>query len=122
MIPTRVDRDSEAFHTNASYMRGLVDELKDRLALVAQGGGDDAGVGRHTVKRANEGGPRDAFNLGVRPEIGDELLELNAVRFDELGVGERSEARSKQQDESKAARNHRRILHKRTGRRGLASA
>ena len=31
MIPTRVDPNSEAFHTNASYMRALADELKQRV-------------------------------------------------------------------------------------------
>ena len=42
MIPTRVDRDSEAFHTNAAYMRGLVAELNDipnALVLLDRMGG-----------------------------------------------------------------------------------
>ena len=42
MIPTRVDPNSEAFHTNASYMRALADELKQRVAIAAEGGGEDA--------------------------------------------------------------------------------
>jgi len=42
MIVTRIDRNSEAFHTNHAYMRGLVAELKERIEVTALGGGEDA--------------------------------------------------------------------------------
>jgi 3-methylcrotonyl-CoA carboxylase beta subunit len=82
MIPTRVDRDSEAFHTNASYMRGLVDELKDRLALAAQGGGDDARR-KHTSR--NKLLPRDRIETLLDP--GSRFLEFSALAAGEMYEG-----------------------------------
>jgi len=41
-LVTRIDTGSEAFHTNAAHYRGLIDELNHRIALVQQGGGDEA--------------------------------------------------------------------------------
>ena len=82
MIPTRVDRDSEAFHTNASYMRGLVDELNDRLALAAQGGGDDARR-KHTSR--NKLLPRDRIEMLLDP--GSRFLEFSALAAGEMYDG-----------------------------------
>ena len=42
MIATHIDRGSEAFHTNAAYMRGLTAELQERLEMASLGGGEDA--------------------------------------------------------------------------------
>ena len=64
MIATRIDRDSEAFHTNASYMRGLVAELKERLAIAAQGGGEDARK-KHTAR--NKLLPRERIDALIDP-------------------------------------------------------
>src|SRR3954449_2670599 len=74
MIPTRVDRDSEAFHTNAAYMRGLVAELNERLAITAQGGGDDARR-KHTSR--NKLLPRDRIETLL--DTGTRFLEFSAL-------------------------------------------
>jgi 3-methylcrotonyl-CoA carboxylase beta subunit len=74
MIPTRIDRDSEAFHTNDAYMRGLAAELKERLETVSLGGGDDA------RRKHTERGKllvRDRIALLCDP--GAEFLELSAL-------------------------------------------
>jgi 3-methylcrotonyl-CoA carboxylase beta subunit len=42
MITSRIDPNSEAFHTSASYMRGLCEELQQRITLAARGGDEDA--------------------------------------------------------------------------------
>lgn len=42
MITSRIDPNSEAFHMSASYMRGLCEELQQRLSLASRGGDDDA--------------------------------------------------------------------------------
>ena len=49
MIATRVDFNSEAFHANASYMRALADELKQRMSIAAQGG-DESARRKHTER------------------------------------------------------------------------
>ncbi|HEY8539762.1 MAG TPA: carboxyl transferase domain-containing protein [Steroidobacteraceae bacterium] len=74
MISTRVDRNSEAFHINDSYMRGLAAELKRRLELVALGGGDEA------RRKHTERGKllvRDRIALLCDP--GAPFLELSAL-------------------------------------------
>ena len=82
MIATRIDRDSEAFHTNAAYMRGLAAELKDRLALVAHGGGDDARR-KHTAR--NKLLPRDRIETLLDP--GSTFLEFSALAADGMYDG-----------------------------------
>ncbi len=42
ILETKVERDSPEFEKNSAHMRGLVDELKQRIAIVAQGGGEKA--------------------------------------------------------------------------------
>ncbi len=41
-LATRIDTQSEAFHINAAYFRGLIEELNHCLAIAQQGGGDEA--------------------------------------------------------------------------------
>ena len=82
MIPTRVDRDSEAFHTNAVYMRGLVAELNDRVAFAAQGGGDDARR-KHTSR--NKLLPRDRIEALLDP--GSRFLEFSALAAGDMYDG-----------------------------------
>src|SRR6187399_1648464 len=82
MIPTRVDRDSEAFHTNAAYMRGLIAELNERIALAAQGGGDDARR-KHTSR--NKLLPRDRIESLLDP--GSRFLEFSALAAGEMYDG-----------------------------------
>jgi 3-methylcrotonyl-CoA carboxylase beta subunit len=74
MIPTRVDRDSEAFHTNAAYMRGLVAELNERLSVAALGGGEEARR-KHTAR--NKLLPRDRVEALIDP--GSRFLEFSAL-------------------------------------------
>ncbi len=74
MIPTRVDRDSEAFHTNAAYMRALVAELNERLDVIALGGGEDARR-KHTAR--NKLLPRDRVEALIDP--GSPFLEFSAL-------------------------------------------
>lgn len=74
MIATRVDPDSEAFHTNASYMRGLVEELKQRLAIAAQGGGEEARR-KHTERGKLL--PRERIDALLDP--GAPFLELSPL-------------------------------------------
>src|SRR5262245_52034389 len=83
MIATRIDRDSEAFHTNASYMRGLVAELKDRLSTAAQGGGDDARR-KHTAR--NKLLPRDRIESLLDP--GCRFLEFSALAAGDMYDGD----------------------------------
>ncbi len=74
MIATRVDQNSEAFHTNASYMRALVEELKQRVNVAAQGGGEDA------RRRHSERGkllPRERIDALLDP--GAPFLELSSL-------------------------------------------
>jgi 3-methylcrotonyl-CoA carboxylase beta subunit len=82
MIPTRVDPNSEAFHTNASYMRALADELKQRVAIAAEGGGEDA-----RRKHAERGKllPRDRVSTLLDP--GTPFLELSPLAADGMYDG-----------------------------------
>ncbi|MDQ3347844.1 MAG: methylcrotonoyl-CoA carboxylase, partial [Acidobacteriota bacterium] len=48
-IESRVDRSSELFRTNEARMAGLVAELRERTALVRQGGGAK-GIERHRAQ------------------------------------------------------------------------
>ena len=40
-LKTNIDRSAESFRANAQSMRGLVDDLKSKLATIAHGGGVD---------------------------------------------------------------------------------
>ena len=82
MIPTRVDPSSEAFHTNASYMRGLVEELKQRLSIAALGGGDDARR-KHTERGKLL--PRDRIEALLDP--GSPWLELSPLAAEGMYEG-----------------------------------
>jgi 3-methylcrotonyl-CoA carboxylase beta subunit len=74
MIPSRIERDSEAFHANAAYMRALAEELKERLSIVQRGGGEDAR--RKHVERGKLL-PRDRIDALLDP--GTPFLELSAL-------------------------------------------
>jgi 3-methylcrotonyl-CoA carboxylase beta subunit len=81
-IPTRIDPNSEAFHTNASYMRALVDELKHRLSIAAQGGGEDARR-KHTERGKLL--PRDRIATLLDP--GSAFLELSPLAAEDMYEG-----------------------------------
>jgi 3-methylcrotonyl-CoA carboxylase beta subunit len=74
MIATRVDQNSEAFHTNASYMRALVEELKQRVNVAAQGGGEDA---RRKHSERGKLLPRERIDALLDP--GAPFLELSSL-------------------------------------------
>src|SRR5512138_3118484 len=74
MIATRVDPNSEAFHTNASYMRALADELKQRVAIASEGGGNDARR-KHTERGKLL--PRDRISTLLDP--GTPFLEFSPL-------------------------------------------
>ena len=82
MIVTRVDPNSEAFHVNASYMRAVTEELKQRLEIVSLGGGDDA---RRKHLERGKLLPRDRIAALLDP--GTEFLELSALAADEMYDG-----------------------------------
>jgi len=82
MIPTRVDPNSEAYHTNASYMRALADELKQRVAIASEGGGDDARR-KHTERGKLL--PRDRISTLLDP--GSPFLELSPLAADGMYEG-----------------------------------
>ena len=46
VIESRIDRSSAEYHENRAYFEGLVAELRERLAQVKQGGGEDA-IAKH---------------------------------------------------------------------------
>jgi 3-methylcrotonyl-CoA carboxylase beta subunit len=82
MFATRVDADSEAFATNAACMRGLVGELRQRIALAAEGGGEDARR-KHTERGKLL--PRERIAGLLDP--GTSFLELSALAADGLYDG-----------------------------------
>ncbi len=74
VLKTALDKHSETFRANDAYMRGLVGDLRARLAEIAKGGGDAARE-RH-VKRGKLL-PRDRVNQLLDP--GSPFLELSAL-------------------------------------------
>jgi 3-methylcrotonyl-CoA carboxylase beta subunit len=74
MIVSRIDRNSEAFHTNHAYMRGLVAELKERMEITALGGGEDARR-KHTERGKLL--PRERIEVLCDP--GAPFLEFSAL-------------------------------------------
>jgi acetyl-CoA carboxylase carboxyltransferase component len=77
LLRTALDPDSSAFAANATAMRGLVDQLRERTAAVSQRGaaGDERSIARH----------RERGKLTVRERIerlidpGSAFLELSAL-------------------------------------------
>jgi 3-methylcrotonyl-CoA carboxylase beta subunit len=82
MIATRVDRNSEAFHVNAAYMRGLAEELKHRASIAAQGGGEELRR-KHTERGKLL--PRDRIEALLDP--GAPFLELSSLAADGMYDG-----------------------------------
>ncbi len=74
MIQSRVDPSSEAFHFNASYMRAVAEELKQRIDLVSQGGGDEP---RRKHLERDKLLPRDRIAALLDP--GSDFLEFSAL-------------------------------------------
>jgi 3-methylcrotonyl-CoA carboxylase beta subunit len=74
MIVTRIDRNSEAFHTNHAYMRGLVAELKERVETTALGGGEDA-----RRKHTDRGKLLPRERVEVLCDEGASFLEFSAL-------------------------------------------
>ena len=73
-IKTNIDRNAEGFRANAQAMRGLVDDLKAKLATIAQGGGKAARQ-RHTARGKLL--VRDRIATLIDP--GAPFLELSAL-------------------------------------------
>src|SRR6185437_15382180 len=73
-LKTNIDRNSESFRANAQAMRGLVDDLKGKLAAIAQGGGDAARQ-RHLARGKLL--PRDRIQALIDP--GAPFLELSPL-------------------------------------------
>jgi 3-methylcrotonyl-CoA carboxylase beta subunit len=82
MIPTRVDQNSESFHTNASYMRALAEELKQRVSIASQGGGEDARR-KHTERGKLL--PRERIDALLDP--GAPFLELSPLAAEGMYEG-----------------------------------
>ncbi|HVF35183.1 MAG TPA: carboxyl transferase domain-containing protein, partial [Candidatus Saccharimonadia bacterium] len=77
VIESRVDARAPDFAANAAQLRGLVDELKQRMARVAQGGGEKA-----RQKHVERGKllPRERIRALLDP--GSPFLELSALAAD----------------------------------------
>ena len=74
VLETRLDGRTKEFGTNAQRMRGLVGELRDRLARVRAGGGPDA-VAKH--RKRGKLTARERIDRLVDP--GSPFLELSAL-------------------------------------------
>jgi acetyl-CoA carboxylase carboxyltransferase component len=74
VLATQVERDSESFAARSERMRALVEELRERTALVAAGGGEKA-VERHRSRGKLTA--RERLDLLCDP--GSAFLELNAL-------------------------------------------
>ncbi len=73
VIPTTLDRRSDAFRTNAKAMRALVGDLRDKSAAIGEGG-DEASRKRHTGRGKLLA--RERVRLLLDP--GSPFLELSA--------------------------------------------
>jgi len=82
IIPTRVDPSSESFHVNASYMRALAEELRQRLENAARGGDDEARR-KHTERGKLL--PRDRITALLDP--GAPFLELCPLAAEDMYDG-----------------------------------
>ena len=74
VIKTNINSRAEDFRVNAAAMRALVDDLRDKAAQVAQGGGD-AACAKHTARGKLL--PRDRVNHLLDP--GSAFLELGQL-------------------------------------------
>jgi 3-methylcrotonyl-CoA carboxylase beta subunit len=74
VLKTEIDQGSEAFRTNAGAMRQLVDDLQQKLGIVA-GGGGEASRARHTSRGKMLA--RDRIDLLV--DHGTTFLELSPL-------------------------------------------
>src|SRR5581483_6562596 len=74
VLTSQVERDSDLFDRRSERMRALVQELRERTALVAQGGGE-ASVERHRSRGKLTA--RERIDLLVDPGTG--FLELSAL-------------------------------------------
>jgi acetyl-CoA carboxylase carboxyltransferase component len=83
VLATRVDRDAETFSTRRERMEALVTKLRERTALVARGGGENA-VERHRSRGKLTA--RERIDLLVDP--GTAFLELNALAAWEIYDGQ----------------------------------
>src|SRR5919108_5093888 len=82
VLTTQVERD-ETFEHRRERMQGLVDELRERTALVAAGGGEKA-VERHRSRGKLTA--RERIDLLVDPA--GSFLELNALAAWDLYEGQ----------------------------------
>ncbi len=83
VLATQVDRDAETFAARRERMETLVAELRERTALVAQGGGEKA-VERHRSRGKLTA--RERIDLLVDP--GTAFLELGALAAWEIYEGQ----------------------------------
>jgi len=83
VLTTQVDRDSAAFRIRRERMEALVAELRERTALVARGGGEQA-VERHRARGKLTA--RERIDLLCDP--GTAFLELNALAAWDLYDGQ----------------------------------
>jgi acetyl-CoA carboxylase carboxyltransferase component len=83
MLTSQVERDSDLFERRSERMRVLVEELRERTTLVAQGGGD-ASVERHRSRGKLTA--RERIDLLVDP--GSAFLELSALAAWDLYDGQ----------------------------------
>ena len=77
VIESSLDVRSEGFRANAAQMRALVDELRARVARVAQGGGA-AALAKHTARGKLL--PRDRIRQLL--DVGSPFLELSQLAAD----------------------------------------
>src|ERR671915_2296510 len=83
VLSTQVDRESDTFRARRERMEGLVAELRERTAQVAQGGGEKA-VERHRSRGKLTA--RERIDRLVDP--GGAFLELNALAAWDLYDGQ----------------------------------
>jgi acetyl-CoA carboxylase carboxyltransferase component len=83
VIDSRIDATSPEFSANSDYLRGLLDELRTRTALAAQGGGADA-MAKHTAR--NKLPARERIARLLDPQT--PFLEFSALAAWEMYRGE----------------------------------
>jgi len=83
VLSTQVDRDADSFRTRRERMTSLVAEVRERTALVAQGGGEKA-VERHRSRGKLTARER----IDTLVDSGSAFLELNALAAWELYDGD----------------------------------
>ncbi len=82
LLESRLDR-SESFERNAERMRGLVAQLRDRLAAVRAGGGEEA-IAKH--RKRNKLTARERIDRLV--DAGSGFLELSALAATDMYAGD----------------------------------